>query len=338
MTLSGSSKTSQSVVSPSANQYYTMPLVMQNLYNQLVSGKEDCLPFGKQRNGGPHIPPNNGASKNDNSLQLPNCGNQQQQSCDNNVRTFPSCPQNIPTFNFEFDDDLDAFLPKYGNKLTDTNMNYCENLLGNHDQNAKNMNQPTNLANMLHCSGGNSDVHMVKAGIRKGRNKSDSDFCKSNNKRNKGTVKKGSRKSPYDCGNKTTKSKVANSSENKNSSDVSSTSSTSTTTISVSSPVPEKLAAIKKLYYENKLNYRFHQYLRQLTSDNGKDENEPYPLKKLQNCGKVFLKQLSTPIMDSWIFDSVAPGVENEKDIDLKNMTKRKITIYEDIPTDTVSI
>ena len=50
----------------------------------------------------------------------------------------------------------------------------------------------------------------------------------------------------------------------------------------------------------------------------------------------LFMKQLRNTNIDNKVMESLTPGVE-EKDIDLINVTKRKITIYEDISPNTVS-
>lgn len=95
--------------------------------------------------------------------------------------------------------------------------------------------------------------------------------------------------------------------------------------------------AIKGLYFENKSFYKIRKNLRELASLRSETARSFPPGNFSQKCSKLFLNQLMSMKPDKWVLKSVEPDVKNDKDINLKSFTERKIKIYDNISQEYIS-
>ena len=310
---------------------------IQNFYNNIVNSsevKKSPPPTTSTDNK------NNNKNKNNSgeSLQLPNCGDPLTLS--DKVGNFPSkdMGSNLPSFNIEFDEELDSFLPSnFGTTKMqlDGNMNFMEgldeeNLMDSTTTTTNDNNDTTTTTDNNNKNG------PKKKGAEKGGGGGGASGGKTNNttKRAK-TAKKTTRKTPYDPASCNTNKNMASSSS---SSASSSTGGPVTTTTVISSKGSNPDC---DLYYKKRTNYEFCQWLRKVTSSESEEGSKLFSNENIPNCQKLFLKMLAQHSnnygVDKRIRDSLIPGVESYSENDLINVTKRKITIYEDISSESVS-
>lgn len=88
------------------------------------------------------------------------------------------------------------------------------------------------------------------------------------------------------------------------------------------------------LYYKEKLFYKFRENFRSLIS---KKTEEGLNITCHKKSEKLFLNLLIDPDVSKWVMDSVKASKE-EKDINLENMTKRDITVYDTVPKEEVRV
>lgn len=88
------------------------------------------------------------------------------------------------------------------------------------------------------------------------------------------------------------------------------------------------------LYYKEKLFYKFRENFRSLIS---KKTEEGLNITCRKKSEKLFLNLLIDPNVSKWVMDSVKASKE-EKDINLENMTKRDITVYDTVPKEEVRV
>lgn len=91
-----------------------------------------------------------------------------------------------------------------------------------------------------------------------------------------------------------------------------------------------------RMYFENKDYFKLRLHLRELTRLQTQTEVlKKTPGQLLMKSSKLFLNLLTKK--HEWVLNSVTAAVKNDKEIDMKNFTKRKITIHNDISADHVS-
>ena len=96
----------------------------------------------------------------------------------------------------------------------------------------------------------------------------------------------------------------------------------------------EKQSNSDNLYYKEKLFYKFRENFRSLIS---KKTEEGLNITCRKKSEKLFLNLLVDPDVSKWVMDSVKASKE-EKDINLENMTKRDITVYDTVPKEEVRV
>lgn len=98
-----------------------------------------------------------------------------------------------------------------------------------------------------------------------------------------------------------------------------------------------KTSKDSKMFFENKDYFRLRLHLRELTSlQTRTDVLVEKPGQLLMKSSKLFLHLLTEK--HRWALDSVSTSVKNDKELNMKNFTKRKITIHNDISPDRVSV
>jgi len=103
----------------------------------------------------------------------------------------------------------------------------------------------------------------------------------------------------------------------------------------IKSTTVDRETEMAKLYYKDKEFYNVRKYLRKLSNPEASETNKSENIACKQKCGTLFLSLLKTPTCENWILDSVKAS-KNDKDINLENMTKRKIKIYNDVSTEEI--
>eukprot|EP00111_Clytia_hemisphaerica_P010294 TCONS_00030117-protein len=91
--------------------------------------------------------------------------------------------------------------------------------------------------------------------------------------------------------------------------------------------------SFKQMYFENKGYFKFRSYFRDLVRRNYQAGDLSSTQFK-QKSSRLFLNMLTKHY--EWVTESVQAAVQNDKDINMKNFTKRKITILNDVPPEHI--